>query len=97
MEVLLRGDKEDLQLEADVGRETPRGRDVVVQLVQQTAAVLAHGVVGMKEQGLLVQGLGVVADKDFGDVDEAADKKDGGEGVRGEVPASSLVRALPPK
>ena len=45
-------------------------RGVVVQLAQQAAAVLAHGVVAAQECGLLVKGRAVGADKDTCEVDD---------------------------
>ena len=48
-------------LEGDVGLEPPGGGGIVAQLVEQAAAVLAHGVVDAQERCLLVKGVAVVA------------------------------------
>ena len=84
-EVLLPFDKEDLLLETNVGLKPSGGNGIVAQLVQQVTAVLAHGVIGEEEQGLLVVGLAVVVDEGAGDVGDAVQEEDGGGGVRGEV------------
>ena len=52
--------------------------------------MLTHGVVDAEEQGLLVEGLAMVADKDAGDLDDAVEKEDGGGGFRGEVPTGGV-------
>ena len=53
--------------------------------------MLAHGVVGAEERGLLVKGLVVVANKDAGDVDDAVEEEYWEGDVWGEVPALHLV------
>ena len=44
----------------------------------------------MEEQGILVEGLAVVADEEAGDVDDAVEWEDGGGGVQGKAPAGGV-------
>ena len=89
----LKGDAHLEALVLDLLHVLTGGGGIIAQLVQQPAAVLAHGIVRAAEWGLLIESLVVVADKDTEDVDDAVEEEDREGGIRGGVgDAEATVR-----